>query len=326
MRIMRNLLLVGGLLGLMGVNADAATYKFAVNIADTGTTAEALKDFARGVETRTDGRVTFKFFWNSVLGSQENYLQQIQKGVVDAGLVNSATLENLIPAFGVTNLPYVFRSGDEFGKVMNDAKVKALLFSTSAEHRFAPLGYLSAGFRSIYVTKPVSTADDLKGLKIRTMESETYFEMLRLFGAVPTPLGRSELFAGMQQGVVDGAEGGLAGLLDGKLGEVAKWALVTEQTRLTDFAITSLQFRKRLTPDDLKIVEEEFDRVSAATLAAADKYQDDAAQKAAEKLGVTLVKLDKEPLMKAVEPIYEKARANKDKAPLLQLIFEIEGR
>mgnify|MGYP002344765143 CR=1 FL=1 len=319
-------LIAAGALVSMTFGAQAASYKFAVNIADSGTTAKALKDFAVAVEKRTAGRVTFKLFWNSVLGSQEAYLQGVQKGVIDAGLVNSATLENLIPAFGVTNLPYMFRSGDEFGKVMGDPRVKALLFDTSAKHRFAPIGHLSAGFRSIYVTKPVARAEDLKGLKIRTMESETYFEMLRLFGAVPTPLSRSELFAGLQQGVVDGAEGGLAGLVDGKLGEVAKWALVTDQTRLTDFAVSSLQFRDRVGPDDLKIVYEEFDRVSAETLAEADKYQEDGAERAAKTMGVTLVRLDKTPLMKAVEPMYQKARADEARRPLLDLVFEIEGR
>lgn len=326
MNLFKKALLIAGAVVALSANAQAATYKFAVNIADNGSTAEALHDFADGVEERTDGRVKIKFFWNGVLGSQDSYLQQIQKGVVDLGLVNSATLENLIPTFGAINLPYVFRTADEYGKVMDDPAVKEVLFTSAAEHRFAPLGYLSSGFRSLYVTKPVEDISGLAGLKIRTMSSATYIEMLRRFGAVPTPLARSELFAGMQQGVVDGAEGGLAGLYDGKLGEVAKWALKTDQTRLTDFTVTSLQFRDKLDPEDLTIVEEEFARVSADTLAVADKHQNEAAEMAAKEYGVTIVDIDTAPLMEAVEPMYEEARKDEGKRQLLDTIFEIEGR
>ncbi|MGQ9371174.1 TRAP transporter substrate-binding protein DctP [Azospirillum sp. ST 5-10] len=324
--MLRKTLIIAGVLAALSAGAQAASYKFATNIANSGTSADLLNDFAKRVEERTEGRISFKFFWNSVLGSQEDYLQQIQSGVVDAGLVNSATLENLIPAFSVINLPYMFRTADEYGKVMNAPEVRETLFKTAAEHRFAPLGFLSTGFRSIYVAKPVATAADLAGLKIRTMPSETYIEMLKRFGAVPTPLGRSELFAGLQQRVVDGAEGGLAGLLDGKLGEVAKWALVTNQTRLTDFAVTSLKFRERIGAADLKVLEEEFARVSATSLAVADAHQMAAAQQAVERLGVTLVTVDTTPLMKAVEPMYQKARENERMRPLLETIFAIEGR
>ncbi|MEF2071172.1 TRAP transporter substrate-binding protein DctP [Consotaella aegiceratis] len=326
MKLLRHALVAACALAALDANAQAATYKFATNIANAGTSADLLNDFAKGVEERTEGRVTFKFFWNGVLGSQEDYLQQIQRGVVDVGLINSATLENLIPAFGVINLPYVFRTPEEYGQVMNDPKVKEILFNSAQEHRFVPLGYLSTGFRSIYTSRPVEKVEDLAGLKIRTMSSETYLEMLRSFGAVPTPLARSELFAGMQQGVVDGAEGGLAGLYDGKLGEVAKWALDTNQTRLTDFAVTSLKFRDRVSEDDLKIVYEEFEHVSAESLAIGDAHQQEAAQKAADEMGVTLVHIDTEPLMKSVEPMYEKAREDEAKRPLLDAIFEIEGR
>lgn len=126
--------------GLMATGAEAKTYKFATNTtADVGPGA-LIGEFVEAVDERTDGRVKIKVFANGVLGSQEDYLQQIQKGVVDLGLVNSATLENIIPEFSVVNLPYVFRTLDEYGKVMSNPEIQDMLFEFGRKPQFRSAG------------------------------------------------------------------------------------------------------------------------------------------------------------------------------------------
>ncbi|WP_165790999.1 TRAP transporter substrate-binding protein DctP [Pleomorphomonas carboxyditropha] len=311
---------------LVATAAEAKTFKIATNVSEESTAGEMIAEFAKTVAEKTEGRVTFKVFANSVLGDQLDYFQQIQKGVIDAGLVNSGVLENVIPAYGVVNLPYMFRTSEEYQTVMTSPEVRAALFESSAQHNFAPLGFLSSGFRSIYTVKPVQSAADLKGLKLRSINSPTYLEMLQLFGAVPTPLAFGELYAGLQQGVVDGAEGGLAGLYSAKFGEVAKYALRTEQTRLTDFLLTSDKFQKGLTPEDLKTVNDVFADISRRSVEKADSDDVRDLQKAIDQLGVTVVDIDKAPLIAAVEPMYQAAKADPAKAPLIEAIFKLEGR
>lgn len=306
--------------------ANAATYKLATNVSEDSLAGRLIAEFVEKVSERTNGKVKFKIFANGVLGDQMQYFQQIQKGIIDAGLVNSAALENVIPAIGVLNLPYLFRTSDEYNKVIGNLEVRRVLFESAAAHNFAPLGFIASGFRSIYTTKPVNSAEDLKGMKLRTMSSETYIEMLKLFGAVPTPLPFGELYSGLQMGVVDGAEGGLAGVYEAKFGEVAKYAVKTEQTRLTDLLVTSLKFHQRLSADDSSIIQEEFARISAKSVAASDDHEARMTGLAAKEMGVQIVDIDKEPLMKAVEPMYKKAFEDKDKQMLLKTIFEIEGR
>ena len=310
----------------LSFNVNAANYRLATNVQENSTAGTLLKEFAGQVKERTDGRVNIRIFSNGVLGSQLEYFQNIQRGVIDMGLVNSAALENAIPAFGVVNLPYMFRTADEYGKALSHPDVREALFQSAAEHRFVPLGFLSNGFRSIYTTREVNSAADLKGMKLRTMSSDTYIDMLDRFGAVPTPLAYSELFTGLQQGVVDGAEGGLAGLWENKFGEVAKYAIVTEQTRLTDFVVSSNRFQEKVGKADLKVVQEEFDRISARSLVVADENEANAAKLAESKLGVRFIKIDKQPLMDAVKPMYEQAMLDEDKKPLMETIFRIQNR
>ncbi|TNB46356.1 DctP family TRAP transporter solute-binding subunit [Martelella lutilitoris] len=326
MKISRKILGLACVLAAMATNAEAKTYKLAHNVQPDSTAGHMLSEFVERVEEGTDGRVKIKIFANGVLGDQLDYFSQIQKGVIDLGLVNSAALENVIPAYGVVNLPYIFRTSEEYGAVMADPGVRAALFDEAGKHNFVPLGFLSSGFRSIYTTSPVANIDDLHGKKLRTMSSETYIEMLDRFGAVPTPLSFGELYSGLQQGVVDGAEGGLAGLWSAKFGEVAKYALETDQTRLTDFVVASQKFQDSLSPEDLEVVNSVFADISARSIEIADRSEAEDLQKAVDQLGVEVIQIDKEPLMKSVEPMYTEAAKDPGKAALLEAIFAIEGR
>lgn len=326
MKLFKKSMMLAVVAAALSAGVNAATYKIATNVADDSNAGRLLGEFAQNVDKATQGRVKFKIFSNGVLGDQLQYFQQVQKGIIDAGLVNGAALENVIPAFGVLNLPYVFRTSEEYAKVLTHPEVKKALFASTSEHNFATLGFFASGFRSIYTTKPVKSMKDLAGMKLRTMSSETYIEMLKSFGAVPTPLPFGELYSGLQMGVIDGAEGGLAGMAEAKFGEVAKFAINSEQTRLTDFVVTSLKFRQSVKPEDLAIVQAEFDKISAKSVAQSDETEAKGIERAVKEMGVTLTKVDKAPFMKAVEPMYKKALNDKNKGALLKVIFDIEGR
>jgi TRAP-type C4-dicarboxylate transport system substrate-binding protein len=211
---------------------------------------------------------------------------------------------------------------------MTDPIVKQALFESASRHNFVPLGFLSSDFRSIYTTIPVENFEDMQKLRLRlrTMPSQTYIEMLGRFGAVATLLPFGELYSAMQQGVVDGAEGGLAGIYQAKFGEVAKYALVTEHTRLTDFVVTSMKFQNSLSPHDLAIVNEEFEKVSLKSVAYAEQNEATSMKKAEDEMGVIFVRVDKTPFIQAVVPMYRAAREDEAKRLLLEAIFESQGR
>lgn len=306
--------------------AVAETYRLATDVSADSTAGQLIQQFADSVAEKTEGRVEFEMFGNGQLGTQLQYFQQIQKGVVDVGLVNSAALENVIPAIGVVNLPYIFRDSEEYGEVMTSPVVRDALAEAAAQHNFWPLGFLSSGFRSIYTTREIDGIDDLQGMKLRTMSSPTYIEMLERFGAVPTPLPFGELYSGLQQGIVDGAEGGLAGLYVANFGEVAKYAIETNQTRLTDFIVTSIRFHDALSEEDRMIVEEEFAKVSLNSIQFADENEASQLQQAVDEMGVEVITVDTAPFIDAVKPMYQAAREDEAKRPLIEAIFQIEAR
>lgn len=308
------------------VGVQAKTYKIATDVQANGTAGRLLTEFAENVQRRTNERVKFKIFHGGVLGDQLQYFQHLQRGVVDICLINSASLESVIPAIGVMNMPYLFRSAEEYKEVMTNNDFRRALFEFSAKHRFAFLGFLSSDFRSIYSTKPIRTIADLKGQRLRTISSQTYIDMLTRFGAVPSVLPFGELYSAMQQGVVDGAEGGIAGLYEAKFSEIAKYVVITEHTRLTDFVLSSTQFQNEIWASDLKIVNEEFERISIKSISYADAKESEYKQRAMDESGVQFFEVDKKVLIEAVKPMYEQALKDSEKSNLLNAILTIEQR
>lgn len=326
MKILKSALLISSVLLFVSNGIQAKNYKFATNIHNESAAGQLLDDFASSVTKKTDGRVKIRIFWNGTLGGQSQYLKQVQSGVIDLGLINSGTLENVVSEIGVLNLPYIFRSLEEYGQTMTNPDVKKGINKYVENNNLHSLGFISNGFRSIYTTKQVNNISDLKGLKLRTGSSDTYINMIKLFGAVPTPLDFGEVYPALQQGIIDGAEGGLAGLWEVKFGEVAKYAVRTEHTRLTDFVLTSEKFVSSINDNDMSIVQSEFDRISSKSLSFVDGQMAESESIAIDKLDVRIVDIDKEPLIKMVEPMYKNAMQNENKKVFIQQIFKIQKR
>ncbi|GEA52122.1 C4-dicarboxylate ABC transporter [Vibrio inusitatus NBRC 102082] len=319
-------LLVVGSLTLLSFNANARVYKLATNVPSDGAPGQLLTQFAEAVDHRTEGRVSFRIYWNGTLGGQEQYIQQVQSGVIDAGLINSGTLENLVPQIGVLNLPYIFRSTEEFESTMTNPEVTQLIQEATSDRNLNTLGFLNNGFRSVYTTKNVQNLDDLKGLKIRTVPSDTYIKTFRAFGAVATPMDFSEIYSALQQGVIDGAEGGLGALWELNFGEVTKYAIRTEHTRLTDFVLASPRFTKRVGEADYQILQEEFDKVSIKSISFIEEQITESENMAMEKMNVKFTSIDKDELIERIEPLYEEAQDDSNKKELINKILTIQNR
>lgn len=325
---MKMKLLTSLLVSTLAVSAgvQAKIYKFATNTPQDSVVGEIITDFTDRVREKTDNRVNIKMYWSGALGGQNQYVSQIQSGVIDGGLLNSGMLENLQPAIGVINLPYMFRSLDEYADTMGSSYMRQELLAKTKQNDIEVLGYLSNGFRSLYTTKPVNSIADLKGLKIRTMATDTYIKMLENLGAVPVPLDFTEIYGALQQGIVDGAEGVLAGLWEIKFGEVCKYGVRSEQTRLTDFIVLSEKSAQKISAADLKVLREEMKIASQQSVEKVDSSHVLSEKLAVEKMGVKLTSIDKAPFIEAVTPLYDMARKDADKSKAIDAIFAIQGR
>jgi len=311
--------------GLMLTAAAQArtTLRLANALSADHPTSIALQQFADEVKEKTKGEVQIRLFLNGVLGSESETLEQLKNGALDMTRASAGNLENFSPVFKVFTLPYIFKSEDQFYDVMTGPVAEKVYQSTS-DDGFVGLTFFDSGARSFYTkSTPINTPDDLKGLKLRVLNSNNSIRMVEMMGGTPTPLAYGEIYTALQQGVIDGAENNITALTIGRHGEVAKYYSEDEHLRIPDFLVISNAAEKKLTPEQLKIVQEAARDASNNFRGMWDKAIADATEKA-KAMGVTIVKPDQAPFRAKVQPMLDEAMNDPQIGGVLKQILDTE--
>jgi len=209
---------------------------------------QAMEVMKQRIEELSAGEVTVDIYPSSVLGSETQCIEQLQNGSLAMTKTSAAAMENFIPAMSVYGLPYVFRDADHYWSVLNGDIGKRLLQQGEAKF-LRGLCYYDGGSRNFYTKdKPIKTPDDLKGLKIRVMNSKTAIDMVKAMGGSPTPIAWGELYSALAQGTVDGAENNPPSFTSNKHYEVCKHFTLDGHTRIPDMLLISSRVWKKLDP------------------------------------------------------------------------------
>ena len=170
-----------------------------------------------------NGKLKIEIYPNSQLGSERQCLELLQIGSLGMTKVSAAVMENFSPDLKVFGYPYLFRDNEHRFKIY-DGPIGQKLLLEGEEYWLRGLTYFDAGNRSFYTKNTeIDKPSDLEGLKIRVMQSPTAINLVKSFGGSPTPISWGELYTGLQQGVVDGAENNLPSFYTSKHYEVCKY-------------------------------------------------------------------------------------------------------
>jgi tripartite ATP-independent transporter DctP family solute receptor len=182
--------------------------------------------FAELVAKNTGGRIAVKVFPQSQLanGSQKAELEMLQSGVLDMTWDSPIILALFLDKrFDVWNLPWLYPSMDVANRVA-DGPMGELAARWLAEKGIVALGMGVNGYRELTNSRrPVTTPDDMKGIKFRVAGSKLYLETFKLLGANAVTMSFGEVFTALQQGVIDGQENPTAIIDSSKLYEVQKY-------------------------------------------------------------------------------------------------------
>lgn len=316
------LVLVFSLFAAMPVNASAAktTYlTLAHNMAEDHAINVALVAWAEAVNEATGGAIEIDVMPGGTLGSEADCVSQIQAGQLEMTKVSAGTLANFNSAWNCVSVPYVFTSKDHLYDVMN-GEIGQDLYKLTENDGFIGLAWLESGTRCFYTAKtPIRTPSDLKGLKIRTMDSQMAIDMMNAFGGSATVMGYGDIYTGMQQGVIDGAENNITAMRDHA--DVTQYYCYDEHTMIPDVIIISADIWNSFTPEQQEIM-----RSTAADMVAnyrvlwAQFEEDVKAQVEGKVEYVTDV--DKAAFQDAVKGIYEKLE--KDSPEVYEFVKRIQ--
>lgn len=185
--------------------------------------------FQQEVVSRSGGDIALSMFWDGQLGNLSSTVDQTRGGIIDLILAPTGAVTRFYADIQVLDIPYLFEDRLVAWKVLDGPFGQALADRIAEGTGLRPLTFLeNGGFRHFSTTnRRVAGVEDMKGLKIRTMNSPAQMEMVRALGASPTPIGWSELYTSLQTGVVDGQENSLSTFRIPKLEEVQKF-IVTD--------------------------------------------------------------------------------------------------
>jgi TRAP-type transport system periplasmic protein len=202
--------------------------KWANNIPITHPSNVRIREAAEAIKAETGGKVDIQIFPNNQLGGDTDMLSQVRSGAIDIFPLSGLILQTLVPLAGINGLAFAFKDYPTVWAAM-DGELGSYIRAQIAKvnlHTFDKI--LDNGFRNITTsTKPIVTAEDLKGFKIRVPISPLWTSMFKAFGSAPTGINFSEVYSALQTKVVEGQENPLAIIDIAKLYEVQKYCSMT---------------------------------------------------------------------------------------------------
>ena len=280
--------------------------KLGHNLAEDHAVHIQLTSFAEQVKEKTGGSINIQIIPNGTLGSEADMISQIQAGALDMAKVSASTLGNFSEKYNAFSVPYVFNDQAHYYSYMDSDSAKAVFESTD-DQGFRGLTWLDSGARSFYTkATAIRTPADLKGLKIRTMDSQMAIDMMNCLGGSATVMGYSDIYTGMQQGVIDGAENNVTALRDH--GDVTQYYCFDEHTRIPDMVVISAKVWHEMSEHQQNIVRECAHNASEEYKGRWAEFETQVLA-AAEEKGVQFIRdVDKAAFQKAVAPIYEQLK------------------
>jgi len=264
---------------------------------------KSLAYMSERLQQYSNGTMSLKLYANGQLGSEREMVELLQIGSLAITKVSAAAMEGFVPEMKVFSLPYIFRSREHRWQVLQGAVGQDILSASNKAH-LTGLGYFDAGSRSFYTCNDmVSSPKDIVGKKIRVMSSQTAVKMIEAFGGAATPIAWGELYAALQQGVVDGAENNPPSYYLSHHYEICPYYSLNEHTSVPDVIIASKHIFNSLTSQQqqwlTKAMQDAVEYQKSLWLASEEEAL--AAVKAA---GVKVITPDKTPFFDAVKPFH----------------------
>lgn len=274
---------------------------------------------AERVAEKSYGRLRVDIYPSGQLGDERELIELLQIGSLAMTKVSTAPLEAFVPEMEIFGVPYVFRDDEHRWKVLRGDIGRRLLLA-GERYLLRGMCYYDAGSRSFYTKKvPIMSPSDLRGLKIRVMNSPTSFRMIQALGGSATPIPWGELYTALQQGVVDGAENNPPSFYFSHHYEVCKYYCLDEHTSIPDILLMSTTVWKSLSPQEQRWLQEAIDE----SVDYQRKLWQEASAEAlreVQKAGVQVLYPDKVPFRKAVQQMH----ASYQGTSVYELIQEIQ--
>lgn len=296
---------------VLAVPGDAAaqqnfTLRFNHVLGPTEPYHEGFLKWAERVGERTNGGLTIEVFHSAQLGVEEDIIEQIRQGANIGQNTDAARLGNYVPGIAVVNGPYFVESLEEAYALTESQTMQDWLRELAEQHGLKVVCFdWVQGFRHFFTNTPIRTPADLGGLRIRTPPAPIWQESVRALGAVPTAMNFGDIYPGLQQRAVDGAELVYPNITAANLHEVLSHGSETGHILLVNFQVVSSQWFDSLPQDYQTALVEQCRAAGQDTSEIIQQAAEEAKAQLIER-GMTIIEdVDREAFREAGQQAYE---------------------
>jgi len=253
-KYMKKLILAvcAGALAIGGMVQSASALEIVVAISATPGSMQYVtaEEFTRRANEALGDKAKVTFYGASQLGKDKDLMQKLKLGTVHLAMPSSI-MSSIAGEAGLFDMPFLVKDRAHLNRI--EHKVFWPMIAPAIEAKgYKVIGFWENGIRHITNNvKPINTPADLDGIKIRTPKSTWRIKMFTAWGANPTPMSFSEVFVGLQTGVIDGQENPYTNINSAKLNEVQKYLSVTGHVYTPSYLTAGAEQWAKL-PEDVR--------------------------------------------------------------------------
>ena len=229
---------------------------------------------AERVNKELNGVMCMEVYPNSTLYNDNKVLEALLNGDVQLAAPSLSKFEKFTKQFRIFDLPFVFKNVDAVNEFQTSEKGEKMK-SSMRRKGLQGLAFWHNGMKQMSANVPLEKPTDANGKKFRVMTSDVLVAQMKALGGSSQKMAFSEVYGGLQQGVVDGQENTWSNIYGKKFFEVQDGVTETNHGILDYLLVTSVDFLNSLRPDVqlqfLQIVKEVTETRNAESFAVNQK-------------------------------------------------------
>jgi len=216
--------------------------------------------FAQLVEERSGGKLKPELYLEGQLGTNdEDLTTSIAEGTIDVYFGQDMLANWVAPDWlGYANVAFAFRGPDHVKAFWNSEIGEEINRKAIEAHGVRLLldGVGLRGARHLTANKPIKSAAEMKGIKIRVPNVAAVVDSWEATGAIVTPIPWGELFGALQTGVVDAQENPFEQIDQGGLYQVQKYIMLTHHQYGVYLTHVNEKWWQSLTDEEREIIRQ----------------------------------------------------------------------
>lgn len=305
---MRILAIAVALLGLSLSDASAQTVlRFSHTDTAVGSRQAAAEDFARKVESYTNGRFRVQVFHSGQLANDPKAIEMLQLGGLDFTVSGTGSYATHNRNLNLTALPYLVDNYEQGWKFYDESPWLAAEFAKLPARGMRILATWEAGFRSFTTKTELRSPADARGQKMRVFPNDMIRWIMESMGFTTVVMPVTEVYLGIQQGTVIGQENPTDTIFSLRFYEVAPFVTLTRHVYSPLPLAVAESTWQRLTPADREAVTRAAREAGQLSRRLVREDEDKQLAEMRSK-GARISTPDIGPWRAAVQPVYDRAR------------------